>query len=201
MLAFLRRHCSNSLPYEIQRKLYVSLVRSHLTYTSQVWAPTLLGPLNLMHTLEAVQRWATCYILYGLELDCKQHLLKLSLFPLSFFLEYLDPLFLFRCIKGEIHLDISDTIQFSCSSTHHGFTGPDIHLTVACTSAFLESYFVCVCPLWNALPLEICSLEWTSLFKSQSKALFTSHLTQSLDPWHIICPICRRPNPAPQCTC
>ena len=63
VLGFLRRHCSNSLPYEIQRTLYVSLVRSHLTYAGQVWAPTLLGSLNLMRTLEAMQRRATRYIL------------------------------------------------------------------------------------------------------------------------------------------
>lgn len=62
----------------------------------------LQGPLNLMRTLDAVQRLATRYILRGLELDYKQRLLKVSLFPLSYFLEYLDLLFLFRCIKGEI---------------------------------------------------------------------------------------------------
>ena len=55
--------------------LYVLLVRSHLTYASQVWAPTPLGSLNVMRTLTAVQRRATRYILRGLELDYKQRLL------------------------------------------------------------------------------------------------------------------------------
>ena len=42
------------LPYEIQRTLYVSLVRSHLTYASQVWAPTLLGSLNLSPLIQKI---------------------------------------------------------------------------------------------------------------------------------------------------
>ena len=113
---------------------------------------------------------------------------------------------LFRCIEGEIHLDISDTIQFDRSSTSRGSSGLHIRLIGARTSPRRESHFVVrVCPLWNALPLEICSLERTSLFKSRLKALYTSRFLQSFDPdnirtWCIICPICRRPNLASQCT-
>ena len=182
-------------------------MRSHLTHATQVWAPNLLGSLNLMRTLKAVQRQATRYILHGQVLDYKERLLKLSVFPLSYFLEFLDLLFLFRCIKGEIYLDISDTIQFYRSCTRRGSTGLDIHLIGAHTSTHHESYFVRACSLWNALPLEIRSLEGTSLFKSRLKALYTSSLTQSFDPdnirrtWRIICAICRRPNLASQCTC
>ena len=82
---------------------------------------------------------------------------------------------LFRCIEGEIHLDISDTVQFDRSSTRRGSSGLHIRLIGARTSTRRESHFVVrVCPLWNALPLEICSLERTSLFKSRLKALYTS---------------------------
>ena len=84
---------------------------------------------------------------------------------------------LFRCIEGEIHLDISDTIQFYHSATRRESSGLHIRLIGARTSTRRESHFVVrVYPLWNALPLEICSLERTSLFKSPLKALYTSHL-------------------------
>ena len=63
-----------------------------------------------MCTLEAVQRQAARYILHDQELDYIERLFKLSLFTLSYFLEFLDLLFLFRGIKGEIHLEISGTI-------------------------------------------------------------------------------------------
>ena len=152
MLGFLRRHCSNSPPYEIQRTLYVSLVRSHLTYASQVWAPTLLGSLNLMRTLEAVQRPATSYILHGLELDYKQRLLKLSLFPVLYFLEYLDLLLLFRCIKGEIHLDISDTIHFFRSSTRRGSTGLDTPPLLNASHILFVSILFGILFLWKIVP-------------------------------------------------
>ena len=89
---------------------------------------------------------------------------------------------LFRCINGGIHLDISDTNQFNRSSTRRGSSGLHIRLIGARTSTHRESYFVVgVCPLWNALPLEIRCLERTSVFKSRLKALCTSRLSQSFD--------------------
>ena len=206
MLGFLRRHCSNGLPHATQRTLYISLVRSHLTYASLVWAPSQLGSLYLMRQLEGVQRRATRYILYGLELDYKRRLIRLNLLPLSYFLEYLDLLFLFRCFKGEIHLDISDTIVFSRFQTRRGSTGMDIRLIGTRTTTYRESYVVRICPLWNALPLDLRSVERTSLFKSRLKALYTTRLYSVFDPenirsWRIICPICRRANVFNVCTC
>ncbi len=41
MLGFLRRHCSKGVSCDIQKTLYISLVRSHLIYASQVWSPCL----------------------------------------------------------------------------------------------------------------------------------------------------------------
>ena len=107
----------------------------------------------------------------------KQRLLKLDLFSLSFFLEYLNLLFLFRCIKGETLRDISDTIQFSRSSTRRGSTERYIRLISARTTTHHDSYFVRVCPLRNSLLLEMRCSERTSLFKSRLKALFAFRLT------------------------
>ena len=89
---------------------------------------------------------------------------------------------LFRCIEEEIHLDISDTIQFHRFSTRRRSSGLHIRLIGARTSTRQESHFVVrLCPLWNALPLEMCSLERTYLFKSRLKALYTSRPLHAFD--------------------
>ena len=39
MLGFLRRHCSTNVGTNQKRLLYLTFVRSHLDYASEVWAP------------------------------------------------------------------------------------------------------------------------------------------------------------------
>ena len=90
-------------------------------------------------------------------------LIHLKLLPLSYFLEYLDLLFLFCCLKGEILLDVAQFVQFSNSSTHHGSSGQDLRWVLARTFTFCESYFVRICPLWNSLPIKLCLSKSTCL--------------------------------------
>ena len=206
MLGFLRRHCSKGVPCHIQKTLYISLVRSHLTYVSQVWSPCLRGSIYLMRSLEAVQRRATRFIFRGFELDYKCRLIQLHLLPLCYFLEYLDLLFFFRCTNGEISLDISEFVQFSNSKTRCGSSGMDLRLNFARTSTFRESYFVRICPLWNALPIDIRTSERTSIFKSRLKKLLFARLHSTFDSenirsWRIVCPLCRNVNVNLVCSC
>ena len=86
MLGFLRRHCSKGVPCDIQKTLYILLVRSHLIYASQVWSPRRRGSIYLMRNLESVQRRATRFILGGFELDYKCWLIQLKLLPLPLLL-------------------------------------------------------------------------------------------------------------------
>ena len=182
-----------------KKTLNISLVRSHLIYASQVWSPCLRGSIYLM-------RRATRFILRGFELDYKCQLIQLKLSPLCYFLEYLDLLFLFRCINGEIRLDISRFVQFSHSKTRRGTSGMDLRLNSARTSTFGESFFIRICPMCNALPLEIRISERTPVFKTRLKKLLFARLQSIFDPekkrtWHIICPLCRSSNVDAACSC
>ena len=171
MLGFLRRTCSRNLPVNSLRMLYIALVRSNITYASQVWAPSSSGSIYLMKTLEGVQRRASKLILHNLDLNYKTRLIRLKLLPLSFFYEYLDLLFLFRCFQDEIHLNIFQFVQFCSSVTRRGSSGLELRLLPARTSTFRDSYFVHICPLWNALPIEICSSTSTATFKRLLRSL------------------------------
>ena len=157
MLGFLRRNCSRHLPLDTQRTLYVCFVRSHLTYACQVWSPISSGSLYIMQSVERVQRRATSLIMRNPELSYKSRLLGLKLLPLSYFHEYLDLLFLFRCLKGEIPINIFQFVNFSTSTTRRGSSGLDLRLLSARASTFRDSFFVRICPVWNSLPINIRS--------------------------------------------
>ena len=49
MLGFLRRNCSNNVQNNVQKTLYIALVRSHFTYASQVWSPCSFGSIYLSY--------------------------------------------------------------------------------------------------------------------------------------------------------
>ena len=54
MLGFLRRHCaSNSLESDRKRLLYLTFMRSHLGYASEVWAPQ--SCISDLKVIESVQ--------------------------------------------------------------------------------------------------------------------------------------------------
>ena len=69
MLCFIRRSFMSG-PTHIRRELHVTLLRSQLTYCSQIWRPHVLKKIKL---LETVQRRATKWNIYlTIRLVCKQ---------------------------------------------------------------------------------------------------------------------------------
>ena len=71
---------------EARRSLYLALVRSQLTYCSQLRNPHLIKDTTI---LERVQRRATKYILNDYTSDYKFRLLKLKLLPLMYMLDFM----------------------------------------------------------------------------------------------------------------
>ena len=70
----------------LKRQLYLSLVRSYLTYCSQLWRPRLIRDIE---NLERIQRRATKYIIGNNQMDYKSRLLSAHLLPLMHWLELL----------------------------------------------------------------------------------------------------------------
>ena len=104
----------------------MTLIRSQLTYASQIWRPHLIKDIL---ALERVQRRATKYILNDFHSDYKHRLLSLNLLPLMMQLELYDVLFFIRCLKNpdtSNAFSILSYIQFSKgitrSSTHQKVT-------------------------------------------------------------------------------
>ena len=203
MLGFIKRNCTNDLNKDSLKLLYMSLVRSHLCYASQLWAPQ--SP-TLMIEVENIQRRATRFICKNNELSYKERLLKLNLLPLTYWLEYLDLVFFFKCKAGLIDLNLDNLIEFCSGRSRRGSSGLFLKHNKARTSLFRESYFVRISNLWNAIPDSIRSVDLLASFKKKLKSFFYVRLSNvfnsdDIRSFKLVCPKCRRLNSYSNCTC
>ena len=111
MLGLLKRTCPLITDLKVRRTLYLSLVRSQLSYATEVWSP---ANVKLRTILERVQRRATRWILRARigEISCKQPMLTLRLLPLTYDREIRDIVFLYNCIFGSTDLNIDRFVTF-----------------------------------------------------------------------------------------
>ena len=95
-LHLIHRSISPSAPIYIKTQLYIILVRSQLTYCSQLWRPHLIKDIK---SLKRVQCRATKFFLQGYSSDYRTRLLSLKLLPLMYWLELQHILYLIRWLK------------------------------------------------------------------------------------------------------
>ena len=93
------------LPVNLKTQLYISLVRSHLCYCSQIWRPNLIKDIT---NLECIQRKATKFILNDYASDYKSRLEALQMLPLTLWFELQDIMFLVKCLQ-----DQTDTLNIN----------------------------------------------------------------------------------------
>ena len=121
MLGLIRRCFSSDLDPTTKLSLYISLVRSQLTYCSQIWRPHLLKDIS---SLERIQRRATKFILQDFHSDYKSRLTSLHLLPLMMQLELYDIMFFTNCLKNDrksktcVHSYVTLSTSSTRSATH-----------------------------------------------------------------------------------
>ena len=150
-LGVLKRTCYSLTDINIRRRLYLSLVKSKLSYATQVWSPT--HNRQLSERIERVQRRATKWILRTgtCEIPYKQRLLKLELLPLSYDREMKDLVFFFKALYGYVDLNINNCVSF----IQHGrnrlsqATGVMLQTPMCRTATFQSSYFNRIVKPWN----------------------------------------------------
>ena len=127
-----------------QKILYLSLVRSQLTYCSPVWRSHLIKDII---SLENVQRRATKFILNDFSSNYKLRLVSLGILPLMM---QLDVMFCLKESSGSFN--IHNFIQFCTSgtraSTYHKMRQPSSMRT----NSVRHFYFNRLPRLWNSLP-------------------------------------------------
>ena len=148
-LAMLRRTLPLCTSVNLKRNLYLTMVRSHLVYGSQVWRPSLIK--NFIK-IELVQRRATKFILGQSYSGYRDRLLELQLLPLCMWLEIHDIMFLVKMFKNpQDNFDIFQFVSFQDSQTrssskHH------LRHNLARTSTYRHFFFNRITRLWNSLP-------------------------------------------------
>ncbi len=111
-LGLIKRTFSTSNSISTKKQLYLSLVRSQLSYGSQLWLPMLIKHIV---SLEKIQRRATKFIVgYNSNLSYKERLIQLNLLPLMYHLELLDVVFFVTSFKNlSNRFDISKYVSIS----------------------------------------------------------------------------------------
>ena len=129
----------HSASTELRKQLYLTLVRSNLTYCSQLWRPQLIKHITM---LENVQRRATKFITNVFSSNYKLRLQRLHLLPLMFWLELQDLLYLIKNLQNPSdNFNIYDHVSFVRSKTRRDhlmlkYTTQDRHHLA--TSTFVE---------------------------------------------------------------
>jgi len=107
-------------------KPYTSLVRSQLTYCTQLWHPYLIKDIL---NIERVQQHATKFILNDYDSDYKSRSLQLKFLPLMYFFELQDICFTIKSLKSSTkNSNIRDYISFSTIHTRSSSCNKLIHI-------------------------------------------------------------------------
>ena len=99
-----------------RRTLYLSIVRCHLGYATQVWSPQSIG---LLKRVENVQRRATKLILklpFRCDVTYKTRLQLTNLLPISYWHEFLDTVFFYKAVNNLVITD-SEAVPETRQST------------------------------------------------------------------------------------
>lgn len=197
MLGFLRRNCAN-IGTDSKRTLYLSFVRSQLGYASEVWAPQ--STINHLRVLEGVQRRATRFILncsYKVceRPDYKSRLALLKLLPLSYWHEFRDICFYYKCINNYYNISIDNYTSLVTGRTRSANI-LNLRANRFRTSLFGDSFFNRIVPLWNNIPSDIRKIKVLSTFKERMFTLYlnkfhTDFDTTRIQTWKTVCPHCR----------
>ncbi len=141
-LYLIRRAIPCTSPINIKKSLYLPLVRSQLTYCSQLWFPNKTHDIIL---LERVQRRATKYILNNYKL----RLIHLNILPLMYYVQLLDLLFFVKCLKNlSDSFNVFNHVTFHSGSTRSS-SNQKLEIKFQRTSTTQHQYFNRISLLWN----------------------------------------------------
>ena len=152
MLGFIRR---STLEVKIQstwKALYIALVMSNLSYSSQVWAHQ---SVKLVEIMKRVQLRATKYIFslpYSTDVSYKETLRLSELIPLCYWQEYLEPVYTYKSIVNntDTQFKISKTVRV----TRHSASSKSVLLDIpkAKTVTFDNNFYSRASRAFNTLP-------------------------------------------------
>ena len=211
-LGYIKRNSRCISNTSVKRTIYLTLVRPHLGYATQIWAPQ---SVDLIVRLERTQRRATKFILglpFTTMISYASRLQSLSLLPICYWHEYLDLVFLFKITHGLVNVKPSLIPRVRRNIRHtKSSNNPNTKYVVpkSKTTTYQRSFLVRVTRTWNILAdeFEIC-MDNLNSFKSVINKYYFTSLATTYDPdnprtFKIICCKCNTPRsltrPIPCC--
>ena len=158
-----------------KRRLYFSLVRSHLLYCSPLWHPHLLVDIK---SLETVQRRATKPIVNNPNMDYRARLIHINMLPLMMEYEIADIMFFIKSLSNVTdRFNIDNFISFSTSRTRSS-SYLKLRHTVSKSNVRGHFYFRRIPRLWNSLPLLDTSLSVPTI-RAKLRQYFWNYLSNA----------------------
>ena len=189
-LGLLRRTFKDNCLVQTKKNLYLSLVRSQVTYCSPLWRPYLIKDIS---SLERIQRRATKYILNDYVSDYKSRLIALELMPLMLWFELIDIMFFVKSLEQPSpRFDISKFFTISPSTSTRSSSRLTLRHTISRTNSSRHFYFKRFPRLWNFLPpLDVS--QSVEAIRSQVKKHLWCHLITHFNAdnpcsFHLVCP-------------
>ncbi|XP_064381995.1 uncharacterized protein LOC135330937 isoform X2 [Halichondria panicea] len=195
-LYLIKRNTQCSHDLHTKRTLYTTLVRSNLTFCSQLWRPQTHKAIT---KVEQIQRRSSKFILNltcrSDSLDYKSRLIKLDLLPLMNWLELQDVIFAVRCLQKPVdNFDITEFISFSTSNTRLSSNHKLVHKGHHRSNTTRHFYFKRLVRLWNALPFIDLSHSMSTIKNQLYKHFWDSFLERFdqsiICTYHLVCPCC-----------
>ena len=158
LLGYLKRNTRFILRTEVRRTLYLALVRPHLGYATQIWAPQ---SIELIVKLERIQRRATKFILklpYSSNISYKSRLQTLNLIPICYWHELLDLTFFFKLTHGLVNVNSSvlPEVRKYGRRTRSSTSNVNKYIIKKCkTSTYQKSFLIRTSRIWNCLVDEL----------------------------------------------
>ena len=148
MLGFIRRTINgNKILSPTLRSLYVTLVRSHLDYASEIWSPK---SVTMIKRIEGVQRRATKLMLPNLNYN--ERLKRLDLLPLVYRREVKDLSTFYKLKSGNFNCSFNSYFQFCSDERLRSHASNKLKINRVKTEHFKGTFFNRIPYLWNNLP-------------------------------------------------
>lgn len=139
----------------------------------------------LQAKIERVQRRATRWILRSRigEMSYKERLIRLDLLPLVYDRELKDITFFYKCLYGQIDLNVHGFVSFVTHGRTRLSNSFNLKTPICKTSAFQASYFNRIVKLWNFICKSVPDSSFSSIdvFNNFLKQTLTSLLCTTFD--------------------
>ena len=185
LLGYVKRNSRHIRSIHVRRTLYLGLVRSHLGYATQVWAPQ---TIELISKLESTQRRATKFFLslpFFTDVKYKERVISLNLLPICYWHEFLDLVFFYKATHNIISLDPSvlPIVRSSTRTTRISARSTQLFERKCRTTTYQKSFFVRTTRIWNLLTLTDNLMDLiVNNFTSALRAYYTKALKINYNP-------------------